>query len=77
MISGWPDRAQHGRAEEDAAEQLAHHGRLAGALHEFAHEPANHHQQPDLDDEDQCRGIGRVSHACALSYMILVAEMPS
>ena len=45
-------RAEEGRAEQEAGDQLAHHGGLAQPQHGFAQQPADQHQHDDLGDED-------------------------
>ena len=51
-----PEQAEHRRPEQEAGEQLAHHGRLADALHGLAEQPPRHHQHHQLGDEDRLRG---------------------
>ena len=68
MLPFGPQHAEHRGAEQNAGEQLPHHGRLADALHRFAEQAPGRHQHHQLDDEKRLRGalvaLGREGAPC-------------
>ena len=56
VLQGGPERPQHRRAEQDAAQELAHHRGLPQPGHDLADQPAGEDQQDDLEEEDGFRG---------------------
>ena len=48
-----PDEAKHRRPEEKAANELAHHWRLANPCRRLTHEPTDQEQQSELGDKDR------------------------
>ena len=58
-----PERAKDTRPEDDAREQLSHHGRLLDPLHEFPEQPPQHDEQHHLSEEKD-HGVVAVSRRC-------------
>ena len=52
MLQAREEGAEHGRAQQHAADELAHDGRLADPLHELPDEPADDNEGDDLAEED-------------------------
>ena len=50
-----PDEAEYGRAEQEAADELPHHSRLADSLRRFTHGAADDEQKADLGEENRLR----------------------
>jgi hypothetical protein len=50
-----PNRAQHGRPEQNAGEQLAHNRGLADSPHRFAKEASDDNKHDELDEKDDLR----------------------
>src|SRR5262245_11616315 len=61
MLKIGEEQAKQGWPENQARDQLAHHGRLAKAQHGFAEQTTDHHQHNDLTNEN-CFG-------CALAAL--------
>ena len=62
------ERAEHGRSEQEAAEQLTHDRGLADALHQFAQQAADQDHDGQGKEEDQLgwlAGLVRCQRACA------------
>lgn len=56
MLKVRPEQAENRRPKQDAAQKLAHDGRLAELLHEFA-EPAADQQKDGQLREEQRLGV--------------------
>ena len=60
MLQLRPDQPEHGRAEQQPAEELSHHRRLAYSLHQFAETAADQQQDAKLGEKYRLRSAGNL-----------------